>query len=357
MTRADRTLSELPLPPSVQSKLAAAGFATVGDLDGLPPAELAAELSIESREAAKLLAQVRSCGGETRPRDAAVTKTARQLLDEERASAHLSTFVKDLDLLLGGGVALRQLTEFAGVPGIGKTQLGMQLAVNVHVPEAFGGLGGEAVYIDSEGSFLAERVAEMARALLTHLHMLAERGRQPAQLQALAALDLNHLLAGIHCFRVHDAAEQLAVVRRLPEFLLQRPRVRLLVIDSIAFHFRHGATGDASKRLQMLGQLTQCLTDVASKQPLAAVLINQVTTRVNNSTNTSALAPALGESWGHACNVQLMLQWRDGEREARLYKGAAPGVARYRVSELGVRGMPSAGAQQGTKRGADQLDQ
>ena len=355
MTRADRAFSELPLPPSVQSKLAGAGFATVGDLDGLQPAELAAELSIEPREAARLLAQVRSCS-ETQPRDAAVTKTARQLLDEERASVHLSTFVKDLDLLLGGGVALRQLTEFAGVPGIGKTQLGMQLAVNVHVPVAFGGLGGEAVYIDSEGSFLAERVAEMARALLTHLHMLAERGRQPAQLQAVAALDLNHLLAGIHCFRVHDAAEQLAVVRRLPEFLLQRPRVRLLVIDSIAFHFRHGATGDASKRLQMLGQVTQCLTDVAAKQPLAAVLINQVTTRVNNATNTSALAPALGESWGHACNVQLMLQWRDGEREARLYKGAAPGVARYRVSELGVRGMPAA-SQHGTKRAADELDQ
>ena len=32
--------------------------------------------------------------------------------------------------------------------------------------------------------------------------------------------------AGIHCFRVHDAAEQLAVVRKLPSFLLQRPKVR-----------------------------------------------------------------------------------------------------------------------------------
>ena len=33
-----------------------------------------------------------------------------------------------------------------------------------------------------------------------------------------------------------------------------------------------------------------------------------------------------------ACNVQLMLQWRDGEREARLYKGAAPGVARTPIT-------------------------
>lgn len=34
-----------------------------------------------------------------------------------------------------------------GVPGVGKTQLGMQIAVNVQIPVAFGGLGGKAVYI------------------------------------------------------------------------------------------------------------------------------------------------------------------------------------------------------------------
>ena len=56
-----------------------------------------------------------------------------------------------------------------------------------------------------------------------------------------------------------------------------------------------------------------------------------MTTRVNSASNTSALAPALGESWGHACNVQLMLQWAEGEREARLYKGGAPGAARFQA--------------------------
>ena len=58
---------------------------------------------------------------------------------------------------------------------------------------------------------------------------------------------------------------------------------------------------------------------------------DQVTTRVHSASNTSALAPALGESWGHACNVQLMLQWAEGEREARLYKGGAPGTARFQA--------------------------
>ena len=102
------TLSSLPLPPSIQLKLAAAGFTSVGDFDGLSATELAEDLAVEPREAQKLLAQVRSCL-EVQPRDLK-TKSALQLLNEERASNPITTFVKDLDNLLGGGVALGQLT-------------------------------------------------------------------------------------------------------------------------------------------------------------------------------------------------------------------------------------------------------
>ena len=102
------TLSSLPLPPSIQLKLAAAGFTSVGDFDGLSAAELAEDLAVEPREAQKLLAQVRS-SLEVQPRDLK-TKSALQLLNEERASTPITTFVKELDNLLGGGVALGQLT-------------------------------------------------------------------------------------------------------------------------------------------------------------------------------------------------------------------------------------------------------
>ena len=62
---------------------------------------------------------------------------------------------QEIDRLLGGGVQTRQLTEFSGVPGVGKTQLGMQLAVGTRTPACFGGLESEAVYVDTEGSFTA----------------------------------------------------------------------------------------------------------------------------------------------------------------------------------------------------------
>ena len=47
----------------------------------------------------------------------------------------------------GGGVPVGRITEMCGPPGIGKTQLSIQVAVDVTIPELFGGLGKQAIYI------------------------------------------------------------------------------------------------------------------------------------------------------------------------------------------------------------------
>ena len=44
---------------------------------------------------------------------------------------------------------------------MGKTQVGMQLAVDVQIPAALGGNEGEAVYIDTEGSFMVAATESM----------------------------------------------------------------------------------------------------------------------------------------------------------------------------------------------------
>ena len=49
----------------------------------------------------------------------------------------------------------------------------MQLCVDVQIPEAFGGLGGEAVYIDTEGSMIVDRLADIASAAVHHCQQLA----------------------------------------------------------------------------------------------------------------------------------------------------------------------------------------
>ena len=346
-------LRELPLPPSAVELLERADFTTVGDLDGFSAPELALELGegIEPAHAARLLLMARTGGegGSGRRSSAAPSKpaigvSALALLDEERASRRLITFARELDTLLGGGVPLRQITEFAGAPGVGKTQLGMQLALNVQIPDAFGGLAARAVYIDSEGSFTAPRCLQMAEALVARLRAAAndvERGSEP-QRAAANALEPLAMLDRIAVYRVHDAHEQLAVLRALAESAPQGAApLRLVVVDSICFHLRHSDLGH-SKRTYMLGAMAGHLSTLANRSdvgggPLAAVCINQVTTKVNDITGASSLVPALGEKWAHVCNMQISLQWRDGHRLAHLYKGGQPGDAVYTVSAEGVR--------------------
>ena len=49
----------------------------------------------------------------------------------------------------------------------------MQLAVDVQIPECFGGVAGEAIFIDTEGSFMVDRVATLATACIQHLRLIA----------------------------------------------------------------------------------------------------------------------------------------------------------------------------------------
>jgi RecA/RadA recombinase len=46
------------------------------------------------------------------------------------------------------------------------------------------------------------------------------------------------LLERIHVFRAHDVTEQMAIINHLSSFLKLKTKVKIIVIDSIAFHLR-----------------------------------------------------------------------------------------------------------------------
>lgn len=50
----------------------------------------------------------------------------------------------------------------------------MQLAVDVQIPECFGGLDGEVVYIDTEGSFIVERLVDITTATIQHCQQISQ---------------------------------------------------------------------------------------------------------------------------------------------------------------------------------------
>uniref|UniRef100_A0A8V8TML3 DNA repair protein RAD51 homolog 3 n=1 Tax=Homo sapiens TaxID=9606 RepID=A0A8V8TML3_HUMAN len=202
-------------------------------------------------------------------------------------------------------------TEICGAPGVGKTQLCMQLAVDVQIPECFGGVAGEAVFIDTEGSFMVDRVVDLATACIQHLQLIAEKHKGEEHRKALEDFTLDNILSHIYYFRCRDYTELLAQVYLLPDFLSEHSKVRLVIVDGIAFPFRHDLD-DLSLRTRLLNGLAQQMISLANNHRLAVILTNQMTTKIDR--NQALLVPALGESWGHAATIRLIFHWDRKQR-------------------------------------------
>jgi RAD51-like protein 2 len=187
-----RTIQSLPLAQIIIELLLSKGFCSVQDLSDIQPIDLSTELGITPSAALEIVKSARqslygASDNAVEKGSASVPMTAKDLLLKfSSKSRPIITFCKSLDTVLGGGVPIGQITEFCGVPGIGKTQLGIQLALNVQIPEVFSGNAGEAIYIDTEGSFMAERAAEMANELSTHLRKIATASENRKVINAAA---------------------------------------------------------------------------------------------------------------------------------------------------------------------------
>ncbi|XP_073091466.1 DNA repair protein RAD51 homolog 3 isoform X5 [Manis javanica] len=274
-----RDLVSFPLSPAVRVKLVSAGFRTAEELLEVKPSELSKEVGISKEEALETLQIIRRECVTKKPRYAGSAEsgkkcTALELLEQEHTQSFIITFCSALDNILGGGVPLTKTTEICGVPGVGKTQLCMQLAVDVQIPECFGGVEGEAVFIDTEGSFMVDRVVDLATACIQHLQLIAGTHMGEEHPKALEDFSLENILSHIYYFRCHDYIELLAQVYLLPDFLSEHSKV---------------------------------------------VLTNQMTTKIDR--NKALLVPALGESWGHAATIRLIFHWDQKQsRLAKLYK-------------------------------------
>ncbi|KAE9460006.1 hypothetical protein C3L33_08093, partial [Rhododendron williamsianum] len=220
-------ICRLPVSATQRGKLISAGYTSLSSLSSVSPFDLARDLQTSESEASEIL-KAASQSGRLDKTDGshaiiAGAQTAWDMLHEEDLSRRITTSCADLDKILGGGIACKEVTEIGGVPGIGKTQLGIQLAVNVQIPVDFGGLGGKAIYIDTEGSFMVERALQIAEAC------------------------------------VEDMSEY-------HEF------VKVVIIDSVTFHFRQDFE-DMALRTRLLSGMALKLMKLANKYSLAVRLV------------------------------------------------------------------------------------
>ena len=163
---------------------------------------------------------------------------------------------------------------------------------------------------------------------------------------AMASFTAERVLDRIHLFRCHEVTELLAVLETLPAYC-KAHGARLVVVDSVAFHFRQDFR-DMALRTAILAKMTNRLMALATDQALAVVTVNQVTVKPGAETGGGGarLVPALGESYAHACATRVILSWEEDTRVAYLYKSPRlpQGRARYTVTQGGVRDV------RGTKR-------
>ncbi|BHF60761.1 DNA repair protein rad51c [Sparganum proliferum] len=380
-----RELVTLPLPTQVLRAFIRSGYTSVGEACGLSVDQISSLCGIHRQKATSVLEILQNYSklvvfgsvGST-ARDLFQPHTALELLKLEghkvgdeisgssTDSGHIVSMCKSFDDLLDGGFPCGRITEVCGQPGIGKTQFCLQTCLTVQLPKWCSGLSGEAVFIDTEGSFMTKRLFQMAESLADHCNkrivpelrkLLTSLGRESADTvedsqyaKALASLPTpEKLLRGVHYIRCTDYLQLLAAARRLQDFCRYHPDVRLIVVDSIALPFRY-EFDCAPQRNRLLAALSQVLLSVAGSQNAAVIVTNQITTRFNaidcrdapfNESVGNQLVPALGDSWGHICSIRLLLERSSdgGGQTAKLLKhpGRPPGTARYQVTADGIR--------------------
>ncbi|XP_008316086.1 DNA repair protein RAD51 homolog 3 [Cynoglossus semilaevis] len=322
-----RSLLSLPLNFSLRNKLFNAGFRVIADLQRLTDSELIHEAGVSQQDVLELLQAVRGEGG-----DAWSSSTSLELLQKEGESRSIVSFCSQLDEALSGGVPVGKITEVCGTPGVGKTQLCLQVAVDVQIPPCFGGLGGHVIFVDTEGGFLLQRIEDIAAAVVRHCSLLVEDDEQR---EGILTFTVETILSNIYVVRCNDYIEVLAQLHLLPDFLLEHPRTCLLVIDSVACPFRHIEV--VSQRTQLLQSLGLQLTNLAIRYNLAVLVTNHMTTRLQGS--QSQLVPALGELWGHAPTIRLLLQWLNSQRVAIVVKSPdhMEAIVQYQITSDGLR--------------------
>ncbi|XP_064102284.1 DNA repair protein RAD51 homolog 3-like [Macrobrachium nipponense] len=320
-------LSSLPLPPSVISKLKDEGFIYVADVKGLRPTELHTITGINLKDC---LAVVRAVRKDT---DVQTVNATPLVVQEENNSPHISTFCRGLDNILGGGFAIGSITELAGSPGIGKTQLCLQACVSVQFPTSLGGLGGESVFIDTEGKFSAVRLKDIAA------HAVQRVKTTTNSVDISLGPTVESLLKGIHYYRCYNCLEVLAAVRRVCALQKDCQRIKLLVIDSIAYPFLYDDY--ESELVGLKSFTTQELQELVNNHNMAVIITNYLTIRGDGY--SVDLVGELGEMWGHYPTVRLILRWESGERIASVTKAPHLGnaVAKYEVRVAGIEDIES----------------
>ena len=241
--------------PATKTKLNDAGIFTILDLATAGPADIADATDVDITKAVDLNNKARKKLVEIGRLEPDFI-SASDLLTKRKNISRLSTGSANLDELLAGGIETWAMTEFYGEFGSGKTQICHTLCAMVQLPTDQGGLDGGAVYIDTEGTFRPERLAQIAEA----------RGMDPEA-----------VLSKVMVARAYNSAHQELIAKDLGR-IIEKNKIKLVIVDSAVAHYRAEflGRGTLAERQQRLNRFMHQLLRTAEIYNIAIILTNQV---------------------------------------------------------------------------------
>ncbi|WP_132058664.1 DNA repair and recombination protein RadA [Halorussus amylolyticus] len=321
--------------PATEEKLREAGFDSYAALAVASPGELSNTADVGESAASDI---VRAARDEA---DVGGFETGSTVLERRGDIGKLGWGVPEVADLLGGGVETQSITEVYGEFGAGKSQVTHQLAVNVQLPEAYGGLAGSALFVDSEDTFRPERIDDMVRGL-------EDDAKQAAMdLHEVESEDdlIESVLDKIHVAKAFNSNHQMLLAEKANEVVKENAEsewpIRLVCVDSLTAHFRaeYVGRGKLAERQQKLNKHIHDLVQLGSLHNLAVLVTNQVQSNPDAYFGDPT-KPIGGNILGHASTFRIYLRKSKGtKRIVRLVDAPnlADGEAVMRVEGEGLK--------------------
>ena len=314
LSKSSYSLKDLPgVGDATLKKLKEAGILSVRTLAMYPLNKLTDEVGLGIKTAEKLVKTAQDV-------EKMGFKSADLIWEKRKLLNKLTTGSQNFDELLGGGIEPGALTELFGEYRTGKTQLAHQLCVNVQLQYERGGLEGNALYVDSEGTFRPERIIQMSAAL---------------------DLDYIEILKNITIGRAYNSDHQILLIKEASR-IIEEKNIKLIIVDSLIGHFRseYVGRGTLASRQQILNTHLHDLLRLSEVyDELAVLFTNQVSARPDVFYG-NPLIHTSGHIVAHGATIRVFL--RKGKGEQRIAKVVdAPNLPEsdtvFTITEEGIK--------------------
>ena len=314
-------LENLPgVGPATAEKLTDNGFDDYQGIAVASPGELSNTADIGESTAADIINAARDAA------DIGGFESGATVLERREQIGKLTWGVEEVDELLGGGVETQSITEVYGEFGAGKSQVTHQLAVNVQLPSEHGGLGGSAIFVDSEDTFRPERIDDMVRGLPDDAieatmvtHEVADAEGADAGDEEMVTELVEAILDKIHVAKAFNSNHQMLLAEKAQEIASESQDdefpVRLLCVDSLTAHFRaeYVGRGELAERQQKLNKHLHDLMRVGDLNNTAVIVTNQVAANPDSFFGDPT-QPIGGNILGHTSTFRIYLRKSKGEK-------------------------------------------